>query len=36
MALNIHEIATVNEDTDKCIICLESLNNETNYSLPEC
>ena len=36
MALNIHEIATVNEDMDKCIICLESLNNETNYSLPEC
>ena len=35
MSINIHNIVH-EEEPDKCIICLESLNSETQYSLPEC
>ena len=36
MAANILEISIPEEDTDKCIICLENLSNEPEYCLPEC
>jgi hypothetical protein len=36
MALNIHDLNTLSDSTDKCIICLDPLNNETTYLLPEC
>ena len=34
-SINIHNIEN-NEEPDKCIICLESLENEPQYKLPEC
>ena len=36
MAVNLLEIAIPEEDSDKCIICLENLTNEAQYCLPEC
>ena len=35
MSINIHNIDN-NEEPDKCIICLELLENEPQYKLPEC
>jgi hypothetical protein len=34
MSINIHNIEET--EPDKCIICLESLNSEIQYKLPEC
>ncbi len=36
MAANILELDIPETDLDICIICLETLTNETQYSLPEC
>jgi len=36
MAANILDIPTEEQDTDKCIICLENLSAEPEYCLPEC
>jgi len=36
MAANPLDISTPEEDTDKCIICLENLSAEPEYCLPEC
>ena len=35
MSINIHNVVQ-EEEPDTCIICLESLESETQYSLPEC
>lgn len=36
MAANINEINVHNEESDNCMVCLEPLDNEIKYSLPEC
>jgi|TARA_B110000483_G_C18070504_1_gene493915 hypothetical protein len=35
MSINIHGVEN-NEEIDKCIVCLELLDSETQYKLPEC
>ena len=36
MAANINEINIHDEENDNCMVCLEFLDNEVKYSLPEC
>ena len=36
MAANFLELPTFNIESDKCMICLEDLSSEIQYSLPEC